>query len=310
MAKEAAITLVVLLEVILILVALLGFAFWRLRAARNQAAPMSPTDAGRLWLDESLRQHAGRAGSLGPAAARRHGQLQAERQALDVELPEERDAVLRAAYDGTATTETDRQEAERLRRLLQREEARLAKLLTLRDELKELRVRYDRVRRLAERLAEDNVGEGQREQVAGTYQKLEAEWTSRLGSLEERFGEATADIELPAESDSAELPVDDTGAPATASQNALARQTEILQRLRERLGDDADAVAEIDRLGEQVGELETAITTRESENRRLAERIVAFGEGAASLSEMEQALAMKDREILELRAELASREPG
>jgi hypothetical protein len=310
MAKEAAITLVVLLEVILVLVALLGFTFWRLRAARSQAAPMSPADAGRWWLDESLREHASRAESLGPAAARRHGQLQAERQALDVESPEQRDAILRSAYEGAGATAADAQESERLRRLLQREEARLAKLLTLRDELKELRVRYDRVRRLAERLAENNVGDGQREQVAGTYQKLEAEWTSRLGTLEERFGEATADIELPAESESAELPVDDTDAPGTASQNALARQTEILHRLRERLGDDADALAEIDRLGEQVGELETALTILESENRRLAERIVAFGEGAASVSEMEQALAMKDREILELRAELASREPG
>jgi hypothetical protein len=310
MAKEAAITLVVLLEVILVLVVLLGLAVWRLRAARNRAAPMSPSDAGRLWLDESLREHAGRADSLGPAAAHRQRRLQAERQALDVESPEQRDAMLRSAYENAGATAADAQESERLRRLLQREEARLTKLLTLRDELKELRVRYDRVRRLAERLAENNVGDGQREQVAGTYQKLEAEWTSRLGTLEERFGEATADIELPAESDSADLPVDDTGAPGTATQDILARQTEILQRLRERLGDDADAVAEIDRLGEQVGELETALTTLESENRRLAERIVAFGEGAASLSEMEQALAMKDREILELRAELASREPG
>lgn len=305
MGRDAAIAIVVLAEIILVLLALLGVLAWRLRLARSQAAPMTSPEAGRLWLDDNLRDTGERPAAFGAAAPRRLSHLEAERQALELEAQEDRDALLREAYSPPEPTPDDG-EKQRLRRLLQREESRLAQLLTLRDELKDLRVRYDRVRRLAERLAEGSVGEAQRSQVADTYQKLEAEWISRLGMLEESFGEATAELELPSTPEAGEqTEASATTEAATNTRALLENQTETLARLRQRLGaDGGEAAAELEQLSGQIGEFEVCVQILEAENRQLADRVAEFEAGAASMTELEQALAMKDREINELREQL------
>lgn len=270
MEKDAAIVVVVLVEVLIFLLAAIGVLYWRLRLA-GQRAGTDPAAAVRNWLDETLHDNDSHQAAMGGSAtAQRRSALEAEREALASNTEDERDAVLRVAYTPTSP-DTD-EETERLRRLLQREEHRITELLTLRDELGDLRLRYDRVRRLAERLAGDSLPESQRQQVTATYQQLESEWTERLGTIEARFSKATADIE----STSAPAPVHQ---PEHSSTKALLdSQSATLARLRETLGEDAeDAQGDLDDLIRQRQEFETCVQMLESENHRLQQKLAAAG---------------------------------
>ncbi len=83
----------------------------------------------------------------------------------------------------------DEDEAERLRRLLQREEQRLGELLELKDEMREVRMGYDRVRHVAAQLLDAQADGQVDEQVASAYREAEAHHLARLEQLELQVAE-------------------------------------------------------------------------------------------------------------------------
>lgn len=298
MGQQAAIAIVVLVEVIVVLVAVIAFLGWRLRRARaGTPAPASM----REWFDLALEDLSStRDGSTSDETARRRRQaLDAERRALDSGSDEERRALFREAYMLPESTDG---ESERLRRLLQREAERLGELLAVRDELKDLRVRYDRVRRLAERLAAGEVADGQLTPVLETYRQLESQWLERMGALETRFETATEDLDLLEENAEATP----TGTSGEDPHALLSGQREIVSRLQERLADiDDEAVEDLNRLAAQMSEFEACVRMLETQDPELSSREVDGDAATTTVDEMAQAIAMKDREIDDLRARLA-----
>lgn len=295
MEQPAAIAIVILVEVVLVLGSVIAYLAWRLRRTRRA---LPEVHGLREWLDQTVQHLSADDQEHDPETTRRRRQaLEAERQALDSVTGEEREALLARAY---ALPDNSGGEPERLRRLLQREEKRLRELLTVREELKELRLRYDRVRRLAERLTEGDVPDSQRSPVLETYRKLEGQWLERMGTLENRFEAATGDLELLEEAGTEEpgnIPAGDSG-------TWLASQAEILTRLRERFADvDSKAVEDLTRLGQQMHEFEASVGMLERENAALNSRLTASSADGSS-EEMAQALAMKEREVEALRKQL------
>lgn len=226
------IAFVISTEVALVLAAIAIWLALRLRRRRSDTV-----DAARSHLAEALA--ASESATASATAQIRRQALAAEIAAIDADTVAARDEAL-SAYAALSTTnqadEDTADESTRLRRLLAREEERVASLLELRDELRTLRVGYDRVRHLAAQLLENAEARGIDEQATQTYRETETRWLASLEELEQRFSETV-------EADPPEAGDDDDAAAAAPEElkQVIAMKDKQIEELQTRL---AEAAAE------------------------------------------------------------------
>ncbi|MCS4504549.1 hypothetical protein KBTX_01815 [wastewater metagenome] len=235
------IAFVISAEVALVLAAITIWLALRLR--RRHADPL---DAARAHLADALA--ASESGS-GSAAEVRRQALAAEIAAIDADTADDREEAL-SAYAALSSVdkanEDAAEESARLRRLLTREEERVASLLELRDELRTLRVGYDRVRHLAGKLLENVEAHGLDEQETQTYRETETRWLASLEELEKRFSE-TVEADPP-----------DAGGDASADGVSVPEEIEQVMAMKDKQIEELRA-----RLGESESDPETAEETEQ-----------------------------------------------
>lgn len=310
MSQGAVIAIALLLEALLIVSIVAGVLGWRLRRRRSAANDGAGDLRGHFEAEiDALGE--GTADDSG-ALQRRQRVLQGELKALDLDDSEARQNHFAALYAES------NDESARLRRLLQREAKRVGELLEIRDGLRELKVGYERLQRIFTRLVDPELGAEERERIAETFRGQETAWAGQLDQLLARLESATEDLE----------PADD-GTPAegaatrTDARSLADGQSEALEALRERLaagdGTDPEALrAEIEGIERRGRELSTCLQVLEDENNYLYQQLCEARDGDSApaaaddrpagprpdADELEQALAMKDREIEELKQRL------
>ncbi|WP_435102523.1 hypothetical protein [Arhodomonas sp. AD133] len=195
--------------------------------------------AAVIWLGVRLRRHSGKPPTArdyiadeiamldtvaDDAADENRAVIDTRREALATELAAldaTTDAAREKALAGYAELAGENpggndseDEAERLRRLLQREEQRLGELLELKDEMREVRMGYDRVRHVAAQLLEAQSNGQVDEQTANAYREAEAHHLARLEQLELQVAETVEAASSEAAGDSATASASGATAPA------------------------------------------------------------------------------------------------
>lgn len=323
MSQAAVIAIALLLEALLIVTVIAGVLGWRLRRRRT-AADGGPAAGGGLreHLEAELAALDARAPAVDSPLRHRQRLLQGELRALDLADPAAREAHFESLYAGN-----EEGESKRLRRLLRREARRVGELLEIRDGLRELRLGYQRLQRLLEKLTDPELEEAERREVADTFRSQASEWSAPLERLLEQLDGATRDL------DTADGETPEASGGRTDARHLADSQGEALETLRGRLAADGETDpealrAEIEAIEQRGRELSTCLQVLQDENDYLYRQLCAAragepadaatedtaGEAAAKggerrvpradPDELEQALAMKDREIAELRQRL------
>jgi len=307
MNQTVAIALVALVEIVLVLAVVTGLLIFRMRRM-GRAAPAEAGEAPRDHLARQLEETASWEGedeSVDAIVRNRHRAVEAEITALDTEDAAARRSMLARAY-GPSEKETElTDENERLTRLLQRENNQLRDLLELRDRFQDLWLRYDRVRRLVEQIDETADPETIGKAVV-TFRKAEGAWSEAMTGFARRL-EAVAGTPEQHTDDAPDEPV------AASARSMIEQQTDAVAALKEELADtDAEnARALVDNLQSQLQEMEMCVQVLEDENRMLADSVrretlpdTKDDTGRQSDAELDQVIAMKDRQIAELRERL------
>lgn len=311
MTLSHAIALILLIEAVALLAVVCGWLWWRLRQSGAAAAPEPGEQRLRELVEAEIAHNAQRLQELpedeagGDVALRRAlnmrtRALETERRLLALTDAAARDDCLRRAHGDPNQSES---EVERLRRLLHREEQRVSELLGLRDAIRELKLRFERLARLAEQLTDPDLDGDARAAVVNEYGEAAGTYSEHFESVANQLEELAGDLDQQPEP-AAARPADTDNLQAVIGQ-----QAQTIARLRDRVSGDGDAGEELDRLGHQMAELETCVQVLQDENDYLYRRLRALetagdgGEGdlARQVAELEQALAMKEKEVEEMR---------
>jgi len=321
MSQAAVIAIALLAEALLIATAASVVLGWRLRRRSVHAGAGGGGGAREHLQAELAALEAAAPAEDSPLRARQRV-LRGELRALDLDDAADRASPLEALY---AAPEED--ESARLRRLLQREARRVSELLEIRDGLRELKVGYQRLQRLLEKLTDPGLGEAEREQAAEAFRGQESEWAAQLERLLAQLDSATADLDAGTGDGGGGGEEPEAAGGRTDARSLADSQSEALHALRGRLdeGGEADPEAlraELEAIEQRGRELSTCLQVLEDENNYLYQQLcaarageaanaeVAAGEAGeppaprADPDELEQALAMKDREIEELKQRL------
>lgn len=315
MSQAAVIAIALLAEALLIVSGVAAVLGWRLRRRRPAPATPEPADFQQHLRGEldALAE-----AELAPDSPQRLRQrlLLGELKALGMSDPAARAAHLDELYGGGDD------ESARLRRLLQREAKRVSQLLEVRDGLRELKLGYERLQRIFTQLTDPGLDPAERERITEAFRSQETDWATRLDALLARLEGATADLAgASPEEDDAEA---NAGAQESDARSLADDQGAALEALRRRVADegasDPDALlAELEGIERRGRELSTCLQVLQDENDYLYEQLCAArndsgtdapgadaepGHPRATADELEQALAMKDREIEELKQRL------